>query len=390
MIPDRRPCVLAALLFLGAPAEAAHVVVGVTPVDASSTALVAIDLDQKDAPPMSFGDVAHRQGHAPVGVIIDDDSVALVVEVGNKSDGLLVRRVLGTGVETSLLDEVVPTHAPLVWSRPDGGTELVAVRLRDESARGGTFDVVGVDLKSGTSAVRASGQRLWVTPVHGHAPGLAPAFLVVDGGPGFQGPVSVAGATRGEKTGDGHAHLDIVIDGTLVTRHRLGPGSFRSPVRQGELILVEHAVEPGRTARLVDARGVEHLRGRPGLSPRVSPSGRVLAASSSKKDGTVLVRTGTGEWQTLSSGRAGVARPLHVVEGGVEGGKDGDVVVVIAWLDRGVSLPGELWAIRSSGGQLLLPPAPRTAVTVYGTVTSLPPTTTTPTTPTLPTTTEVK
>jgi hypothetical protein len=49
----------------------------------------------------------------------------------------------------------------------------------------------------------------------------------------------------------------------------------------------------------------------------------------------------------------------------IEHGKDDDDVVVVAWLDRGVSLPGELWRV-GRGARRLVTPAPRTAVTVWG------------------------
>lgn len=387
-MPSPTACRVAAV-FVGAalaapPIDAAVIAVAVTPIDGAPTSLLAVDLETAATRPL--GEVQHRAGHAPVGVVVDDNTIVLVVEVGNFGDGLVVKKDLRTGGETSLLDEAVPGQAPLVWSRPDGGRELLAVRLRGEEVRGGTFEVVGVDLDSGQSQVRASGQRLWVTPFRGPAAGLAPTYLVVDGAAGFQGPVSVTGAARGEQTADGHAHVDVVIDGIFVTRTRLGPGAFRAPTRVGERLCVEQstslsgAVSPG-SAHLVEVgTGKVLVDGRAGLSPVVSAGG-VLAVSSSKKDGSVLVGRGDGAWRAIPGGRAGVARPQLVVD-------DGDDVVVVAWLDRGASLPGELWRVGDKG-RALLTPTPRTAVTVLGLLpsaastppTSIPPTPPAPTTP---------
>lgn len=353
---------MASTLLLTSTSQAREVVVAVTPIDAATSTLLAVELDV-EATPRHLGIVQHRLGHAPVGVVLDHASVALVVEVGNVGDALVVRKDLATGAELAMVDEAVSGQAPLLWSRPDGGNELLVVRLRGEEVRGGTFEVVGVDLDSGLSQVRAGGLRLWVTPFRGPAEALAPSYLVVDGADGFQGPVSVAGAARREKTGDGHAHVDVVIDGTFVTRTRLGPGAYRSPTRYGARLFVEQS--PSTTSsRLVEVgSGKVLVEGRPGLSPAVSAGG-TLAVSSSKKDGSVLVGRGDAVWRLVPGARAGVARPQLVLD-------DGDDVVVVAWLDRGASLPGELWRVGGKA-RALLPPTPRTAVTVLGLLPSPP------------------
>ena len=69
-------------------------------------------------------------------------------------------------------------------------------------------------------------------------------------------------------------------------------------------------------------------------------------------------------WRLVPGARAGVARPQLVLD-------DGDDVVVVAWLDRGASLPGELWRVGGKA-RALLPPTPRTAVTVLGLLPSPP------------------
>jgi hypothetical protein len=382
-MPARAALLVASTLLLTPSSLARELVVAVTPIDGATTQLLAVELDV-DVAPRALGTVAHRRGHAPVGVVIDAATIALVVEVGNAGDALVVKKDTETGTEAPLVDEAVPGQAPVLWSRPDGGRELLVVRLRDEEVRGGTFEVVGVDVQSGQSQVRASGQRLWVTPFRGSDAGLAPDYLVVDGAPGFQGAVSSTEAMRGGRTGDGHAHVDAVVDGIFLTRTRLGPGAFRSPTRFAERLLVEQS--SSLWTRLVEiGTGKVLIEGRPGLSPVVSAGG-VLAVSSSKKDGSVLVGRGDGAWRVVPGSRAGVARPQLVVDDGDDHGDDG---IVVAWLDRGASLPGELWRVGTKA-RVLLPPTPRTAVTVLGLLpprapgsprSSTPPPSTTSTTP---------
>jgi hypothetical protein len=361
LMTARCALLVASTLFLTSASRAHELVVAVTPIDAAATRLLAVDLEVERAP-RALGTVDHRRGYAPVGVVIDASTIVLVVEVGNAGDALVVKKDTVTGAEVPLVDEAVPGQAPLLWSRPDGGRELLVVRLRDEEVRGGTFEVVGVDVQSGQSQVRASGQRLWVTPFHGPDAGLSPGYLVLDGAPGFQGTVSLAEAMSGGRTGDGHAHVDVVIDGIFLTRTRLGSGAFRSPTRFKERLFVEQS--SSSWTRLVEVgTGKVLIEGRPGLSPAVSAGG-MLAVSSSKKDGSVLVGRGDGAWRVVPGSRAGVARPRLVVD---DGDDHGDDDVIVAWLDRGASLPGELWRVGNKA-RVLLPPTPRTVVTVLGLV----------------------
>ena len=91
-------------------------------------------------------------------------------------------------------------------------------------------------------------------------------------------------------------------------------------------------------------------------------SSTTLAASSSHKDGSVVVAVGDGPFTRWTSGRSGVARPLALVDSAGETAE----TVVVAWINRGPQQPGELWAIGTKGAKRLLPGAERTAVTVYG------------------------
>jgi len=230
----------------------------------------------------------------------------------------------------------------------DGRPTLWAVRRLREDQGGGWFDVVEIDVTSLTSRIVATTKRLWVTPARGDVFGRAPTMLVIDG------------AAQGEA--DGRAHIDVVdLDGgVLRERAALGPGLVRSPVLWRGHTLVER--EAGGRATLVDVEtGKVVAAGRPGLSPVALPS--LLAVSTSTKDGAVRVYfdAAAGDGVVWRAGRAGVARPEAIAET-----KKGPVVV--AWLDRGQSLPGELWAIGAAGGAALHAPPPREVVTVYGIV----------------------
>ena len=334
------------------------IAVGVTGIDSAETRLLLIDTTVDVATtPLERGTVVHRAGHAPVGGIVDDGQLALVVQAGSHDDGLLVLRDLQTGREHALLDGVMTTHAPLVRRRADRSPEIIAVRRGSEGIAGTSFDIVAVDVSSSTGQVLASAPRLWLTPVRGAA--LDVAFLVIDGGPGFQASGNTTGNTTGNT--DGHAHVDVVKDGVLARRWTLGPGTFRSPVCTASRCVVES--ERAGHAVLLDDQGHVVLTGRPGLQPVASAT--TLAVSSSHKDGSVVVAVGDGPFTRWTSGRAGVARPLALVETAGDSAGAGDSVIV-AWIDRGPMEPGELWAIAAKGAKRLLPGAERTAVTVYG------------------------
>ena len=326
------------------------IAVGVTGIDSPETRLLLIDTTVDVATtPLERGTVVHRAGHAPVGVVVDDSQLALVVQAGSQDDGLLMLRDLQTGHEHALLDGVMATHAPLVRQRADRSPEIIAVRRGPEGIAGASFDVVAVDVGSSTGQVLASAPRLWLTPVRGAA--LDIAFLVIDGGPGFQ--------ATGSSSSDGHAHVDVVKDGVLAPRWTLGPGTFRSPVCTASRCVVES--ERDGHAVLLDDQGHVVLTGRPGLQPVASST--TLAVSSSHKDGSIVVAVGHAAFTRWASGRSGVARPLALVD---SAGETAGETVVVAWIDRGPQQPGELWAIAAKGAKRLLPGAERTAVTVYG------------------------
>ncbi len=357
-----RRLALSCLLSLLASASslASSVVVGVTGIDDDHTVIAAIEIDG-DLDDVGDGgavdvkaNVAHRRGYAPTGVVVGADVVALVLAQDDRAQGLLVALDLKTGVERDLLDEVMIEQRPaLRWL--GGAPHLSVVRGREHGAAGGSFDMVDVDVVARQTQIVASADRLWITPVAG---GDDAAVMVIDGGEGHRGAGNV----------DGAFHIDVVDgDGGLSPVVALGVGAFRSPVSFGGRWLVERSDRPGKRASIVDDTGKVWVQGLPGLSPALStalPTSTVpalLATSSGRKSGGVIVWSSDGAATAISSGRPGIARPLAVTT-------TSKGVVVVAWIDRGVSMPGELWAISPDRSVRRRQPQPQTAVSVYGVV----------------------
>ncbi|MDP2342322.1 MAG: hypothetical protein Q8O67_15310 [Deltaproteobacteria bacterium] len=306
------------------------VVVGSGDIDGTSTTISAITLDGVGVARCTL---THQRGMVPPGTLIDADHVALTLSEGSSRAGAVVVVDLQTCAVRELVDEVIANQAPVVV---DGG--VVVVRQLDADRAGATFDVVTVPLSGGPAEVLASRQALWVTPARGARTTSELRFLIGEG----------AGAN------DGHFHIDRIEDGDFALELDLGKGVFRSPVVVGRDLLVE--VEHGKGAVLRDHQGRDVAAGLPGLSPVRAPGGDTLATSSGRKDGTINVNG-----IEHGTGRAGIARPQATGAG-----------VVVVWLDRGASLPGELWAIDAqkkkspTRSTRLLPPQARTAVMVYG------------------------
>lgn len=343
------------LLSLAPALVAFSVVVGTADVDGTATALLSVSLAPvagarpasaaPAAPAVALCTIEHRRGFVPLGTMIDEQHLALTLARASERDASLVVVDLKSCAVRELLDEVVPTQAPLLI-----GTRLIAVRQIDVTAAGALFDVVAVDVAPGSRSaaveVLASRQALWVSPARGARTLAALRFLIADGA----------------ESDDGNFHVDRIDDGGFVADVALGHGVFRAPVVvQGKLLVEVDDVDPKKGARgvLRDREGRVQVSGLAGLSPVVD--GASWAASSGKKDGSVVV-----DGVQRLSGRAGVARPQLLHDD-----------VVVAWFDRGASLPGELWAVpravkASSGTKAsltptrLLPPKAKTAVVVYG------------------------
>jgi hypothetical protein len=375
------------------PLPPGAVVVGTAGLDDDATAIGALVVDGDGARLLPVATLAHRAGFVPAGAVVDDRRLVFSVRDGAARDARVVVLDVDTGATRTLVDEVVPEQAPVVV-QDAAGPAVVVVRPWDADAAGATFDVLRVDVAGGAAEVLASRRALWVTPVRGALARADLRFLVKDGGE--------AGVD-----GDGGLHIDAVVDGAFVAGPRLPWRSARTPVLAGPAgragaVLLEAAAptdssspasSTGRRAALVDDAGGQHGRGLAGMDPVVvatvgdGDAGgvagvvvRTAAAGTGRKDGSLRVRRRVGDvdagpWQERRAGAAGVARPRAVTAGGD----------VVAWLDRGASLPGELWLVRADGTSLrLLPPRPRFVVQVYGVVAPAPATSSSPPPPTPP------
>ena len=69
--------IVASLASTSSPAR--EVLVGLTPIDADTTTLQAIDLDAAAVAPRLVDEIRHRPGYAPVGIVMDDHTIAAVV-----------------------------------------------------------------------------------------------------------------------------------------------------------------------------------------------------------------------------------------------------------------------------------------------------------------------
>jgi hypothetical protein len=338
------------------------VVVGTTGLEDAHTSVATIVVVDGRARRAEIGSVSHRAGYAPVGAIADRRQLVLSVQEGSPNDARVV--VLdAAGRSRTLVDHAVPGQTPLTGLLA-GRPVAVVVRELDATPAGATFDVVRFVLRHDDDPaatddereILASRHALWVTPVRGS---LTPLRMLVKDG-----------VKDGAK--DGAAHIDVVGDGGWHTLLALPPVPSRRPVVVGDELWIEQDESPERRGRATvrafvfgdaHARDDVLVRGLAGLSPVVH--GGVVATGTGRKDGTLLVGTGAERKRPIlverRIGRAGVARPQAV-------SASGEVVV---WLDRGAAHPGELWwvpASTSAAPVLLLAPAPRTAVSVYGVV----------------------
>lgn len=310
------------LLLSPVSARAAQVVVGVAGVDAATTRLLAVDLETSQQ--QVLGQVTHVAGATPNGSLLSDGRLALVMP----DDGRIIFVDTATGqlIDTRALDLARNQRPQQV------GAELVAVRQRS-----GRAEVIALDRAHRVFDVDTP----WLSTVAGSTT----VFLGSGNGVGER----------------------IEWRAGRVERRVLGAGAFRQPtLRADGRLLVEHQAPTATRAQLLQLSptgGVDDAKvvveGLAGLSPIAN--GTRAAAASGRKDGSIVVDSGNG-FSHWPGARAGIARPQALTAAGV--------VVVVALVDRGASLPAELWALTSTGGVLLLAPAAGDVVTVYGIDTS--------------------
>lgn len=308
-----------AVWLAASPLPPGTVVVGVSTIDGTATELTALSPSGERE---LVGVVEHARGRLPRGLLLDhrlllvtavDDGAAAVLEELSLDDGS--RRVLADRARAAVPPTVDRTGAVLFVRQPaEGRFELV--RARD-------------------GALLARVDAAWVQPLRGGGG----AVLVVE---------RAGGARVAEPAG-----------GTLVTLAELGKVTARSPAVVAGRVLVEIALADGR-ARVLDATRGRVLRdGLAGMDP-LALDGRTVSYGAGTKAAAIVVDDGRAP-RTLSAPRAGVAHPLA---GAVVNGR----AQVVAWLDRGAALPGELWRFSDDGAERLLEPAVGVALEVYGVV----------------------
>ena len=339
------------LLSASTALSAPRVVIGVADVDGDATALLAVPLGKGEARPV--GSLRHPRGDTPIGVLVDDDRLAVVMP----AHGDLVLKHLVTGEEHTLATGLMRNQRPQLLLTPRG-PGLVAVRAGDGDD---AFDVVGIapiDDRAGVD-VLTSVTAGWLSLV----PVAVPSSTVTASTAllSFDTPKARGIAQLQRLSGDGH-----VVDGVP-----LGTGSFRNGVARldGSLLIEREGddghVGPRRSSVVAvpaDARDLKGAQtvttGLAGLSPIVSGARAAMATGS--KDGSILVDVGDGRgFSRWPGARVGQARPQFISEVGGE-------IVVVVLVARGQQLPSELWALTKKGGRLLLAPPSGRVITVYG------------------------
>jgi hypothetical protein len=324
----------------------------------------------------------------PVGALVPNaggtPSLVVVVDTRDDADnaaGTVVERIdLATGARTLLAHDALGTQAPS--SLADGTVSFVIAEAE------GRFAIAPIFI-AGSQAGRVAGERAtgipaaWLTPARG-APG---AYLAI--GDGTQasrivvlhadGTLATARALRAgssDDDGDEDGDDDVAHGGGATGGRAHGAARLRSAaiVRQDPVngVVVERGLRNGR-AEIVDGDGRVLARGLAGMDPLPLATGdaqldrmddRIVLGAGTKAARIRIAHVKDGKLVddvVLDAHRAGIASPraAALVHG---------VPVVIAWLDRGASLPGEAWRLTPSDSAPLLAPRAGASVQVYGVV----------------------
>lgn len=310
-----------ALLLATTPWPAGTVVLGTAGIDGTSTEVLALTpAGERHAVAI----IPHAQGRMPKGLLLRDRLVLVVAPAG-RADAVLEELPLARGARVLLAEHALAAVPPTV---DDAGAVLFV-----RQAAPARFDVVRV----GDGAVLTSVDAAWLQPARGRAG----AFLLVEPSGGARVVELTPGGTR--------------------TIASIPTGSVRAPALVRTRVVAEVAdAAPARgRARVVElSSGKVLAAGLAGMDPLPLDDDTVAFGAGTK--GAAVVVDGANR-RTLRAPRAGVAHPLAgaLVQGRAR---------VIAWLDRGASLPGELWAFDDAGAVRLLEPAAGVAVEVYGVV----------------------
>jgi hypothetical protein len=308
---------------------AGSIILGVSTIDGAATDVLVISPDGREERALT---IDHAPGRIPKGVL--DGNRLITVSVVPDETGTVVdefdfatstRRTIGTGA--------IPLQAPSA----DGFVRQV---------KEGEFEIVarGVPPRKREAS--------WVKPFADNA------FL--------------------EITLDGNSRI---IDGKRI--HELGKARVRSPAKIGSDIVME------REGEVVDVKGRVLHKGLPGMDP-IALGDRVVLGAGTKSAKVLVARVQDGKLRDVVTLEAVVARPsadaalagaearatgTHLAEARATGTHRAGIAtpkaaamingqpVVVAWIDRGASLPGELWLLTTTGGRQLVTSG---AVEVYG------------------------
>lgn len=319
--------VLSLLAAAAAPFPAGSVVVGISSVAGTRTELVALLPDGHRRP---LGEETHRSGFLPRGQL-DGDTLVLAVRAPGHDDADVVTRKLPEGNRRMVARGAHFLLGPVVH-----GDDVLFLRAFEKPGAS-TFDLVRA--RRGAEEVLASGPAAWMQPVRGSHD----RFLRI----GLDGGTALV---------DDNLHMVLPI----------GASPLRSPALVHGSLVVEHGLADERAEVIHVPSGAVLARGLRGMDPLALPdgSGRLVMGAGGKRAALVVARLDNQKLAdpvTLAADRAGVASPLAaaVVDG---------APVVVAWLDRGRALPGELWLFTMRGARALLPPTTGLAVEVYGVV----------------------
>lgn len=299
------------------------VVAGVSTIDGTHTDVTAF---LPDGTARVLFVEAHAKGLIPKGIAYDDDTFIFAVQ-HEGADG--ARVILHDAARRVVVGErAIASQAPRLHLEA-GSNRATWIRAAETPARS-TFDVVSAPVDGdggGAEEVLASIEAAWLTRV---------------------------GDKYVSVTRDGEHRLMKRVGTELVVERSLGKGPLRLPAitaRDVVVEVVERAAGQGRARIMIGDRVVHE--GIAGMDP-IAVGDDVVIGAGTKRAALLILPSS----KRLDIDRAGVATPLAAARVNGE-------IVVVARLDRGRSLPSEVWLVSERGARLLFTGG---AVEVYGVI----------------------
>jgi hypothetical protein len=309
---------LSSCIATSSPLPAGTVILGVSTIDGTHTDIVAVaPSGEREV----LGELEHARGRIPKGTF--DQITGRIVTVAVVDDGVgtvVEETLIATGARSVVDSNAIAIQAP-----------HTAVLIREPTE--GHFEVVR------DHQVTSTFDGAWLMYVGQRE------FFAVDA--------------------DGTNELLVDQGDSLqALKPNFGKGRFRSPV-VGEI--VEHDIDASH-AEIVTIDKRVLYRGLPGMDPIRVGFNRIALGGGTKHATILLGRFGHDglEKVVLDAHMAGVATPLAAAT--VD--EWGDEAVVVAWIDRGASLPGELVRFDELSGRVdvIAGPEVHAAYEVYGVV----------------------